>query len=566
MIRTKIEKIKISGIKSHKNTTVNIEDYNILVGENNSGKSNIIFAIRWFFGHENLKISEDDISKGYSGDPSVIINFVFDDDETIPAQFINEFADETGKKFIVEAYCPFENLKVSSQRAKYRLRKAYKKEKDIGRISFNLDIIFVPSIRKLSDEFKFTSKSTIKKLVSKYVVETIKDDDKYLDIEKSINKMSDSLGKENNSPFNTLNESLKRYMLDYGNTDIAFNLKPQKVEDFVERSFEARINNSDLPLDSQGMGFQRSLIFSLLCNIADISIEDSNLSLYLIEEPELFLHPNHQDYFKRKLIDLSAMKNNQMILTSHSPYFLNNIKKEKYSQIKRVSIDNNISKLKEIRGDELYDICQRNGLMMAEAKNALRNTKWPADVLQRKADEITLEDELRYLLWIDPDRANAFLSKKVILVEGPTEKAIFSFIFQHDYGLYSGEKKTSEISVIDTVGKYHFFKFSNLLYKMGIPTWIMYDTDIDDDGNNINQNNKSISHKMLNDYVEDLKNEGIIIDCLKNHPDIEQALGFEKGYIPDISIYQNLVDNYKFCRNSDKYNEITDFVYNIINF
>ena len=60
----KISEIKIHGIKSFKDSTVKMSDYTVFVGENNSGKSNILFALLWFFGKE--KIANKDLN------PSII--------------------------------------------------------------------------------------------------------------------------------------------------------------------------------------------------------------------------------------------------------------------------------------------------------------------------------------------------------------------------------------------------------------------------------------------------------------------------------------------------------------
>jgi putative ATP-dependent endonuclease of the OLD family len=567
----KIEKITIKGIKSHQNTTISLEDYNTIVGENNSGKSNILFAILWFFNE--IKIQKDNITTGYFGMPSVKILFSFDEDEVPQNVFNEEYEIEEGN-FEIEAY--IEKFTRKSQGPKHRLLKDGLDPKSVTTKNLlNLvDIIYMPSIRELDDEFKFTTNSTINKLVSTYVIDRIKNEDpeeaRYNQIEESVKTLSNFMDHGEQSAFNQLKTSLKNYMLDYSNVELEFRLEPPKIDKLIKDSFEPYIksNGAELSVDSQGMGYQRSLIFSLICNMADIKIKPSKMVLYLIEEPEIFLHPNHQTHFRNKLMELSQERNNQILLTSHSPYFLNNV--NNYSQIKRVYINGNNSILKELTTEYVDKICEINGKLMADAKNAHKlaqgKPEWSETKLAEKAKEIEETDELRYLLWIDPLRANAFLSKKVILVEGPTEKALFSFIFDHDLGMFSSEKKTSEIAVIDTVGKYHFYKFANLLYKLDIPTWIMYDTDVDNEGNNVNERT-SISHEKLNEYIENLKENGIILDCLKNHPDIEKSLGFQKEYgSPDISLYQKLVEDYESCRSSDKYNEIRSFVQEIIDY
>jgi len=506
--------------------------------------------------------------------PSVKILFSFDEDEEAPNNVFNKEYEISKGKFEIEAY--LDKFTSKTHGPKHRLVKDGLEFKSVtSRNLLNLvDIIFMPSIRELNDEIKFTANSTINKLVSNYVIDRIKSENlktsRYEEVEKSIKKLSDYMAKGETGAFEQLKSSLKNYMLDYNNIELKFRLEPPEMDKLVKDSFEPYIesNGEELSVDSQGMGYQRSLIFSLICNMADIKVNPSKMILYLIEEPEIFLHPNHQTHFRNKLTDLSEEMNNQIILTSHSPYFLNNVKN--YSQIKRIYINGNNSILKELTNDYIDKIRKDNGKLMVEAKNAHRKSigkpEWTESKLSSLSEEIEEADELRYLLWIDPLRANAFLSKKVILVEGPTEKAFFSFIFDNQLSIFCSEKKTSEIAVIDTVGKYHFYKFANLLNKLAIPTWIMYDSDVKDDGNNINERT-SISHQKLNEYIENLKEEGIIKDCLKNHPDLEKSLGLEKDYSsPDISIYQKLEKNDKDCLTSSKYDEIKVFVENILDY
>lgn len=558
----KIDRVRIQGIKSHLNTKFIVENYNTLVGENNSGKSNIIFALRWFFKHENVKISKEDINKGFKGDPSVIIEFSFEDDETIPSAFIGEYASEDDNKFIVEAYCNYNAVLDKPQNPKYRLRKIWTKERDITTFPKIVDIIYVPSIRELSDEIKNTQNSTINKLISEHVIACILENDVerigFKNVEDSIKDLSD-VGEGESSAFNNLKNSLAEQMLDYGNFEINFELKPPKITDLIKDSFKpyVEIRGKKSEIGTQGMGFQRSLIYSLLCNKAEVESSPNNLlKLYLIEEPELFLHPNHQGHFKNKLIDISNQSNNQIIITSHSPYFLNNI--ENYSQLKRISLLNYFSILKEVKHAEIDKLCDKNGLLMANAFN--HDGRMNNREFNRLASRIAKEDELRYLLWIDPNRANAFLSKKVILVEGSTDKALFSFILENPSGNFYSDKRKSEITVVDTVGKYHFYKFANLLYKLGIPTWIMHDGDNDDI-------KKGISHLILNQYIEEMKEKDIIINFLRLDPDLEQFLNLDKDDIkPDISIYQKLKDNENNCRNLPNYRIILDFIDEVLSY
>lgn len=568
----KIGKVVIEGIKSHQNTEFTLENYNTFVGENNSGKSNILFALRWFFKDGNLKLKNEDVTHDYNDDPQITIEFIFKEGEEIPTPFNDDYACE-GNKFYIRAFRSVEDLEKKPQIPKHELIKEQESKSlstaDVRQLKELVYLIFVPSIRELGDEFKFSSNTTINRLVTKYVIDRVEaeemESEKYERIKRSIEDLSAFISRGDESAFELLKTSLKNYMLDYRNVELDFQLEPPGISRLIKDSFKpsVKVSGRELPLESQGMGFQRSLIFSLLCNIADIENSSSNLSLYLIEEPELFLHPNHQNHFKNKLIDLSSRDNNQTILTSHSPYFLNNIQKEKYSQVKRVLMNDTSSIVKEISQEDISNICQQNGNLMTEAKNVCRDIAFTHEEFNQESEKIASEDELRYLLWIDPNRANAFLSKKVILVEGSSEKSFFSFIFDNPEGSFYGNNKTSEIMVLDTIGKFHLYKFAHLLFKLGIPTWIVYDGDNDKISGN--RDNK-ISHRKINEYIVKMNDDNIIIDNFKFDSDIESFIGIIKENNPDIAIYNKLIKNENGCRDCENFETLMNFIAEVIDF
>jgi predicted ATP-dependent endonuclease of OLD family len=547
----KIGSITIKGIKSHSETIFNSENYNIFIGENNTGKSNILFAIRWFFNE--IKLSEKDINRQCDVDPSVKIVFLFEEGDEIPEQ-ITSYVEE--RELELEAIADRNLSEKKDQSPHYKIKNTEISNTKLKNLFDKIDVIYVPSIRKLDEDLKFTANSTINRLVTKYVIETLNTNTEfnelYGNVSQNILKIS---GLVNDTGFKNLKDSLENYMLDYENIEINFKLNPPEVDDLIKKSFEAYTKNGqsgELPIESQGMGFQRSLIFSLLCNVAELSTSSKKLTLYLIEEPELFLHPNHQKHFRNKLISLS--KSDQVFVTSHSPYFVSNI--QNYSQIKKISINNGISSLREISHTDLFDICKRDGELTVEAC-----PKYGDLTVQQTLDQINQianEDELRYLLWIDPQRANAFLSKKVILVEGSTDKALLSFMFDNKLGEFFASNSTSDIMVVDVNGKLHFYKFAHLLNRLGISTWILYDGDDD-------KETKEISHKKLNKYIEGMKKEGTIVDCLRVNKDIESFLNLKKdSHKPDISLYTHLVKNSNKCRNCKNYKKITTFIENIL--
>jgi predicted ATP-dependent endonuclease of OLD family len=422
--------------------------------------------------------------------------------------------------------------------------------------------VYIPAIKKLDDELKFTNKSAINKLVSKYFIDHIRNDEncscKYREISTKVNELSELLKKEDSGPCESLKSYVNKYMLDYGDLNFSVTLVPPMLDEFIKNSFNISVlsNGSNLSLDSQGMGFQRSLLFSLLCIIADIN-GNSYPTIYLIEEPELYLHPNHQIHFRDILIKLSQKENNQILATSHSPYFVNHI--NKYSQIKVVSMNEKRSQINQISQDDVNAIVEEDANTRLCCELDYIYGRYSDEEIEHIKDIKKNDDHLRYLLWMDPLRANAFFSKKCILVEGSTEKAFFSFIFYHPEGaLYSTD--TSNVAIFDTVGKFNIIPFANLLKKLGIDVWVIFD---DDEGKEAN----GISHNKINEYIEKLVSDNIAIKCLKLNSDIEKFLGVEKNSRkPDISLYQKLVDNKNECLHTEGYSKIVEFVESVLEY
>lgn len=571
----KISQIKIHGIKSYDESTVELSNYTVFVGENNSGKSNILFALLWFFGKEKLTIK--DVNSGIADDPYIEVEFKLQKDEkfTHPKEYLVE------NKFKIRAVLSRNKISDKALSCEYYGYISNNEDdikdtkllgwKTVAKPSLG-DIIYMPSVRPLSEELKFTANSSLNQLVTKNIIARIKAEDEksqhYGKVVKSINELSKFINQGEDSAIQRLKKDIAKKMLDYDKVQIGFDLVPPDAENLIKSCFRPHTSiegmSDKLPLASQGDGFQRSMMFSLIANLAELNKEESkkgkklaknDCTFYIIEEPELFLHPNHQTYFRNKLEEIANSSDTQVIITSHSPYFLNHV--EKYSQIKRVFMDGIVSRIAQVSDIEIDDICDKNGRLMAEAKNECRKIKLLEPEITSEANKIAQSDHLRYLLWIDPTRANAFLSQKVILVEGSTEKALFSFLFNNPKGVFYDESETAKITIIETVGKYHFYKFANLLNKFGIKVWCIYDGDGDACKN-------SISHKLLNENIEKLKIGKVIKNSLRLDPDLEHSLGIIKGVYPDVDFYVNLEQNENNCTKSEGYLKIVDFVKSVI--
>ena len=70
----KIKSIKIENFRSHKDSTINLRDYNLITGPNSSGKSSIFYAILSFYNDKAIKFNKSkDVSKFNAGKPCKVI-------------------------------------------------------------------------------------------------------------------------------------------------------------------------------------------------------------------------------------------------------------------------------------------------------------------------------------------------------------------------------------------------------------------------------------------------------------------------------------------------------------
>ena len=87
-----------------------------------------------------------------------------------------------------------------------------------------------------------------------------------------------------------------------------------------------------------GHGFQRSYLIALLQELSATDAADGPTLILGCEEPELYQHPPQARYLAQVLQDLSAAKS-QIIVTTHSPYFVGGYSFESVRMIRHDSTD-----------------------------------------------------------------------------------------------------------------------------------------------------------------------------------------------------------------------------------
>jgi len=200
------------------------------------------------------------------------------------------------------------------------------------------DVYFIPAVKDALDDFSSKKEAIFSKLYSKMIdsMSATNPDlkeakDKFSSLFSVLNQL-DSDGKHNqNRPkeFVDFEKSLNKELESWG-AEIDVEITPPNISDVLRANAQIWVNDGvRTDIARKGHGLQRALIFALIKVIADSSKKNKEESekstnrtasastYFILEEPELYLHPQAQRALLDSLVTLSESKN-QVLLTTHA--------------------------------------------------------------------------------------------------------------------------------------------------------------------------------------------------------------------------------------------------------
>ena len=224
--------------------------------------------------------------------------------------------------------------------------------------------------------------------------------------------------------------------------------------------FSVKIEISDQwvqGVGKMGHGLRRSVVFAMLRAHRRLRQEDPipeidntplqiPLYLFLLEEPELYLHPQAEQRRMLELQELADINHTQVILCTHSANFVD---LRKYQGILRFERRNrNITEVRSWIGEGLTD---------------------------------DSEKLLKMAYKLDVNRSAMLFADQVILVEGQTEKTMLPMLAKK-LDCYA-----PDVEIVDCGGNQGIHTFQRLLEGFGIRYVAWMDRDISNDTNNASQ-------------------------------------------------------------------------------
>ena len=290
------------------------------------------------------------------------------------------------------------------------------------------------------------------------------------------------------------------------------------------------------PVDKCGHGLQRAFIFTMLQHLALAQVPgpdepeevdepeahagervEQNQKLpsliLIIEEPELYQHPNRQRHFAKILSDLSTgatpgvADKTQVIYTSHSPYF--------------VGIDR-VNEIRVLQKHQIVAGLPKETKVVQTSLNAVAEELWQIDgEPQTHYTAETVKPRLTHIL--TPQINEGFFADLAILVEGEDDySAIMGMAKVMDFDL-----EGNGISIIPCGGKNNMARPAIIFMQLGIPTFLIWDGD-EGDKDADPRDNHALLRLVGIENIEDWP-DGLFDSCACFKKDLEHAMQADIG-------------------------------------
>lgn len=402
----------------------------LIAGRNNAGKTTILQALDFFFSsHSKWELENFQPKNSYyqkeGSRPLIKVKLHFGDlissEEEI---FESAYSSRTGS-FWVEVRCGRGGSFTYSASKNADGNAIYES------LCEQVQVVHVPSVRVEKEGYE---DSEIHRLISTVDEVLVKRrPGRSSSLQKKFEKGSDKLLDMVQAVLDHSKEAAQDILP--GDSDLTFSM-PSSGDLLLSVLSNVSIctrGGMSVPLRDEGTGFQSLLAMGLLSHAIKKHSPRNGMLLFLIEEPEAFLHPQYQRLLARHLLSLS--KKSQVIVTTHSG-----------SVIDEADIESIVRLPRNPEGLEL----------------TWRPLKLPSDVAGRLSR------------WCDAKNSEVVFGDGVIFVEGISDKGSLQALLEMNSEI---DLLSNNISIIDIQGADKAVHFLELAKRFRVPYLLVLDRD-----------------------------------------------------------------------------------------
>ncbi|EII5416227.1 AAA family ATPase [Vibrio alginolyticus] len=319
-------------------------------------------------------------------------------------------------------------------------------------------VMYVPASFKIEDELKATNSSPFSFLFTNKLFPKVKGDKSYSTYIEKATELQDKLkGKaKDGSEIEGLGDALGEVsrtlnqILDF-DSKVKLAVGDIDVEPLFMKAATFLIDDEiETSLQYQGSGVQRALAFAMLEANAEVESAvqgEQRTVVVLYEEPELYIHPHLMRRLKNTLQTRSELPKWQVICSTHSPFLINIADKPESLKLIKKNVGN------------------------------VRVVHQVSSTIFESTENYDEREILRAALDFHPTVCESLFAKRVVIVEGDTEVAVFSMISELAEKLGIEDCLDKDTTVISAGGKWTITALVKVLNSLNIDYRVIHDTD-----------------------------------------------------------------------------------------
>jgi len=540
-------KIKTVTIKNFKclgdqELTIDLsDDIVVLIGENNVGKSSFLEALRYFFSGKI--IPKDLFYEGKTGEENAIeltvefnsLTTADKEHQAIKPYFISDGGEEVWvlkKKYYYsndgKGECKYWAKKVDGKWIKDPA--GLKQVSDDLFTNEKMQVPFIGAVKDVEEETSSGAKAAFGQIFNILIKADVEKQKEYVTLQAAIEDYTKLFeGEKKLSSISSLEKSIDQKMQRVINGVSKIQLDTPSFKDKILPNPVLLTNDQreiDVKPGFQGNGYQRALIFSLLELLAEQASpktkEIGPRNLILIEEPEMYMHPQMERKIADALYEIARDGSAQIVCTTHSPIFINVA--DKHKALVRLN-----------RGHD-------NKVVLSQVSKEIFSG---ATKEENKA-------RLRMILNFDPTVNEVFFAKRVVLVEGDTEVAVFKESAEL-LGIFHDEKNRHlkrDVTFVNCRGKWTIVAFQEVLNHFKIDYVVIHDKDDSDE--------KTGANAKILELLQGDENRRKLCDKY-----IEEELGIKEGKSKPFNALQRIQELADAHKLESQFGAIVNFAYGL---
>lgn len=430
-----LESVSIKGFRNYADACIHFTKSTLIVGANNSGKSNLLFALRILFDPtlsvKDFELSDVDFNiEGSYDEVEITAKLAKVDEPCLLSAFGKYLSDEK------EVYITYRARRDGTYSFYAGPDSAEGMKKVTSRFYIqNLMLEYVESARDISAFIRRRQRSLIEHSKDRRSEQECEDDEfRMRSIQQKLNELNDEISNLNYVSDSLVSVNQEMEKLSFANSEfeakfVAGNTDATRLVDNLRLAYLY----GESPLTFGGDGRRNQLYFATWISGRSHGQVEQKETVYIfaIEEPEAHLHPHQQ---RRLASYLSGSIDEQTLISTHSPQI---VASARYAEILR---------------------------MPAIENNAIRASLNPVSVPV---------DLRRFGYRMDPITSEVFFADAVLLVEGPSERLFYTALAK----AIELDLDHLNISII-AVNGVGFLRYVEMCRKLNVPFVMRTDNDI----------------------------------------------------------------------------------------